>query len=152
MALLPSGLYPRLRLTRVDPPGSQITVAGSKSSALGAPPAGLDRHLLREGAGDRGGAAGHAQAAVDVLQVLADRALGDAEPPADLDVGVPGGDQPEQVPLPGGELGPGPAAQLRVLVGLPQVRAQQPEHGPVPLAEIRARAAEQEHPQLALWL
>jgi hypothetical protein len=39
---------------------------------------------VRQGAGDRGCAARHVQPAADVLQVLADGAFGDAEPPGDL--------------------------------------------------------------------
>ena len=51
------------------------------------------RSSVGEGAGDCGGAAGHVQPGVDVFQVLADGALGYAQPAGDLRVGVPDGDQ-----------------------------------------------------------
>jgi hypothetical protein len=56
-----------------------------------------------EGAGDGSGAAGDVQPAVDVFQVSPDGAFGQAEPPRDLGVGMPGGEQVEQLPVPGGE-------------------------------------------------
>ena len=59
---------------------------------------------------------------------------------------MPGGDQVQQVGLPGGEPGDGVAAPLGVQIGLVQVRAQQREQRPVPLGEIRPGLAEEEHP------
>ena len=55
-----------------------------------------------EGAGDGGGAAGDVQPFVDVFQVGAHGSLGDAEAAGDLGVGVPGGQQPQQVASAGG--------------------------------------------------
>jgi hypothetical protein len=72
--------------------------------------------------------------------------LGDAEAPSDLGVGVPGGDQVQQLGLPGGELGDGVAAPLGIQEGLVQVRAQQREERPVPLGEVRPGLTEEEHP------
>src|SRR6185437_2683474 len=56
-----------------------------------------------ESTGDCGRAAGHLQPAVDVLQVDAHGSFRYAEPAGDLAVGVPGGDQAQQLPLPGGQ-------------------------------------------------
>ena len=67
-------------------------------------------HPVGEGAGDRGGAAGDTQRLVDVFQVGAHGSLGDAQPPGDLGVGVPGGQQAQQLVLPPGEPGDGMAA------------------------------------------
>src|SRR6266487_1538377 len=82
---------------------------------------------VEKGAGDGGGAVGDMQSAVDVFQVGAHGSLGDDEKAGDLGVGVPGGEQVQQVLLPGGELGVGVAAAFGVEVGLVQVRAQQRE-------------------------
>jgi hypothetical protein len=103
---------------------------------------------VREGAGDRGGAAGDLQPFVDVFQVGAHGSLGDAQPAGDLGVGVAGGQQAQQVLLPGGEPGNGVAAALGVQVGLVQVRAQQREHRPVTLGEVRPGSAVQLQPQV----
>ena len=56
-----------------------------------------------EGAGDGGGAAGDVQPFVDVFQVAAHGALGDAQPTGDLGVGVPGRDEAKQFPVPDGD-------------------------------------------------
>ena len=74
-----------------------------------------------EGAGDGGGTAGDLQQAVDVFQVRAHGCLGYAQAAGDLGIGVPGGDQAQQVPVPGGEPGGWVAAALSVEVGLLQV-------------------------------
>jgi hypothetical protein len=84
-------------------------------------------HLVGEGAQDRGGAAGDLQPAVDVLQVGAYRALGQAQAPSDLGVGVPVRDQPQQASLPRGEPGPLGAAAFGVQVSLVQMRTDQGE-------------------------
>jgi hypothetical protein len=94
--------------------------------------------LLGAGAGDRGGAAGYPQPAVDVLQVLADGAFGDVELPGELRVGVTGRDEIQELPLPGRELGAGVAAAFGVAIGLVQVGAQQGEQRAVRLAEVTA--------------
>jgi hypothetical protein len=57
--------------------------------------------------------------------------LGDAQPPGDLAVGVPGRQQAQQLVLPGGEPGNRMAAPLGVQAGLIQVRAQQYQQRPV---------------------
>ena len=101
-----------------------------------------------EGAGDRGGAAGDLQFLVDVLQVGAHGSLGDAEPPGDLGVGVPGGQQAQQVILAGGEPGDWVAAPFGVQVGLVQVRAQQHQQRPVTLGEVRAGASVKDQPHI----
>ena len=85
---------------------------GSVSTRPGAQPPGpgirwCQAVRVGEGAGDGGGAAGDLQQAVDVFQVGAHGPLGDAEAAGDLGVGVPGGDQVQQFPLAGGELGAG---------------------------------------------
>src|SRR5262249_47867758 len=100
-----------------------------------------------EGAGDGGGPAGDLQQAVDVFQVGAHGCLGDAQAAGDLGVGVPGGDQVQQVPVPRGEPGGGVAAALGVEVGLVQVRAQHGEQVAVAFAEVPAGPAEQDQPQ-----
>ena len=91
-----------------------------------------------QGADDRGGAAGDVQPAVDVLQVLADGAFGDAEPPGDLRVGVPGSGEVQQLPLPGCEIGARLPPSFGVEIGLMQVRAEQGEQRAVRLAEVTA--------------
>jgi hypothetical protein len=58
----------------------------------------------------------------------------------------PGGNQVQQVLLPGGELGDGVAAAFGVQVGLVQVRAQQGEQRPVALGEVRAGPADKVEP------
>jgi hypothetical protein len=60
---------------------------------------------------------------VDVLHVPADGAFGDIEPPGDLSVGVPGGDEIQWLPLPEGEIGAGLPTAFGVEVGLVQVGA-----------------------------
>jgi hypothetical protein len=72
--------------------------------------------------------------------------LGDPEAPGDLDVRVPGGNQPQQVFLPGCELSAGIAAPLGVQVGPGRVRAQQREHFSVTFGEVRSSPTEKEHP------
>ena len=84
------------------------------------------------------------QPGVDVFQVLAHGSLGHADPAGDLAVGVPGGDQVQQFPVPGGELRCAATAALRVNIGLVQVGAQQGEQVAVPLGEVRAGPAEEE--------
>ena len=83
----------------------------------------------------------HLQPIEDVLQMLAHRGVGEAEPPGDLSVRVTGRDQPEQLPLPVGELlvrgGAGPVQAM-------QVGSQQGEQRAVTLAEIRAGTPEQD--------
>ena len=88
-------------------------------------------HPVLEGAGDGGGAAGYLQPGVDILQVLAYGSFGDAEPSADLGIGVAVGDQVQQVPVPRGELGNRTATPFGVQVGLVKVGAQQGEQRPV---------------------
>ena len=78
------------------------------------------------------------QPGVDGFQVGAHGALRDAETAGDLGVSVPGGDQVEQVPVPGGELGDGVTATFGVQVGMVQVGAQQREQRAVALGEVRA--------------
>ncbi len=102
-----------------------------------------------EGAGDGRGAAGYLQPGVDVFQVLAHGSLGQGEPAGYLGVGVPGGQQMQQVPVPGGELGHAEAALLGVGVGLMQVRAQEHQQRAVPVGEVRAGSAEQEQADAA---
>ena len=75
---------------------------------------------------------------VDGFQVGAHGALRDAETAGDLGVSVPGGDQMQQVPVPGGELGDGVTATFGVQVGMVQVGAQQREQRAVALGEVRA--------------
>src|SRR5580693_1802805 len=104
----------------------------------------------REGAGDGGGAAGNMQSFIDVFEVGAYGSLSHAQAAADLGVGVPGGQQAQQLPLPGGEPGDGIAAPLGLQVGLAQVRAQQREHRPVPLGEIRPGPAVEVQPDVPL--
>src|SRR5580704_15606152 len=99
-----------------------------------------------EGAGDGGGPAGDLQQAVDVFQVGAHGSLGYAEAAGDLGVGVPGGDQVQHAPVPGGELGGGVAAALGVEVGLVQVRAQHGEQVAFAVGEIRAGSADEDQP------
>jgi hypothetical protein len=62
-----------------------------------------------------------------VFQVRPDGAFGQAEPPGDLGVGMPGGEQVKQLPVPGGEHRDGMAAAFGVEVSLVQMRAQQGE-------------------------
>ena len=97
-----------------------------------------------EGACDGGGAAGYLQPAVNVFQVGAHCSVGNAEPAGDLGVGVPGGQQAQHVPLPGGEPGDGAAAALVIQICLVQVRAHQREQRPVPVGEVRPGPAEEE--------
>jgi hypothetical protein len=99
-----------------------------------------------EGAGDGGGPAGDVQQAVDVFQVGADGSLGYAQAAGDLGVGVPGGDQVQQFPLPDGEPGGWVAAPLGVEVGLVQVRAQHGEQVAFAVGEIRAGPADEDQP------
>jgi|RhiMetdeSRZDD1v2_1073273.scaffolds.fasta_scaffold1217049_1 hypothetical protein len=80
---------------------------------------------LGEGAGDCGCAARYLEPFVDVLQVGAHGSLGYAEPTSDLGIRVPGGDQAQQLPMPGRQPRDGAAAALGVQVGLVQVGAQQ---------------------------
>ena len=68
-----------------------------------------------------------------------------AQAAGDLGVGVPGGDQVQQVPVPGGERGGRVTAALGVEVGLVQVRAQHGEQ--VAVAEVPAGPAEEDQPQ-----
>ena len=77
------------------------------------------------------------QPAVYVLQVGAHGGLGHAEGAGNLGVGMPGSDQVQQFPLPGGELGSGVAAAFGVQVSPVQVRAQQDEQRAVALGEVR---------------
>ena len=79
---------------------------------------------------------------VDVFQVGAHGSLGYAQAAGDLGVGVPGGDQAQQVFLPGGELGDRVAAAFGVEVGLVQVRAQQHQQRAVTLGEVRPGPAD----------
>jgi len=90
-----------------------------------------------ERAGDGGGAAGHVQPGVDVLKVDAHGSLRHAEPPGDLGVGVPGGDQVQQFPLPGRQLGDWVTASFGVEVCLVQVGAQQCQQRAVTLGKVR---------------
>ena len=83
---------------------------------------------------------------VDGFQVGAHGALRDAETAGDLGVSVPGGDQMQQVPVPGGELGDGVTATFGVQVGMVQVGAQQREQRAVALGEVRAGPTEKEQP------
>jgi hypothetical protein len=87
------------------------------------------RVTVAEGAGRGLRSARHLEAAVQVLQVGADRALGQAEPPGDLAVGVAGGEQAQQLPVPGREPRQRVPASFGVEVSLVQVRAQQGEQG-----------------------
>jgi hypothetical protein len=108
------------------------------------------RRVTRPGRGRRGyggGAAGDVQPAVDVFQVSSDGAFGQAEPPGDLGVGMPGGEQVKQLPVRGGEHRDGMTAAFGVEVGRAQMRAQQGEQVAVGLGEVTARPAEQEQPQ-----
>jgi len=109
----------------------------------------LDGHPVREGPGHRGGAAGDLKLGVDVLQVLAYGALGHAQPPADLGIGVPVGDQVQQLALPGREPRGAEPELFRGPVRLVQVRAQQGQQPAVPLGEVRARPAEEDQPHAA---
>jgi hypothetical protein len=70
--------------------------------------------------------------------------LGYAKAAGDLGIGVPGGEQAQQVPVPGGQRGDRVAAAFGVHIGLVQVRAQQHQQGPVTLGEIRPGPAEEE--------
>jgi len=79
--------------------------------------------------------------------VLAHGFLGHAEPAGALGIGVPGGDQAQQLPLPGGELGRWVAAAFGVQEGLVQVRAQQHQQRPVAFGEVGAGPAPQDQPQ-----
>jgi len=90
--------------------------------------------------------AGGPQQAVVVLQAGAHGSLGNAEAAGDLTVGVPGGDQVQQFPLSGGELGDWVAAALGVEVGLVQVRAQHGEQVAFAVGEIRAGSADEDQP------
>ena len=99
-----------------------------------------------EGAGDGGGPAGDLQQPVDVFQVGAHGSLGNAQAPGDLGVGVPGGDQVQQFPLPACELGDWVAAALGVAVGLVQVRAQHGEQVTLAAGEIRPGPADAHQP------
>jgi hypothetical protein len=69
-----------------------------------------------------------------------------AQTAGDLGVGVPGGQQVQQVFLPRGEPGHRMAAPLGIQKGLVQVRAQQREHRPVPFGEIRPGPAVEVQP------
>jgi hypothetical protein len=69
------------------------------------------------------------------------------EAAGDLGVGVPGGDQVQQVFLPGGELGDGVAAVFGVEVGLVQVRAQQHQQRAVTLGKVRPGPAGEDQPR-----
>src|SRR4029077_1856289 len=109
-------------------------------SALEASGAGKPR-AVGEGPGDCGSAVGDVQPGVDVLQVGAYGAFGQAEAAGDLGVSVPGRNQLQQVPVPRGEPGDGMAAAFGVQVGLVQVRAQQREQRAVTLGEVRAGPA-----------
>jgi hypothetical protein len=71
-------------------------------------------------------------------RVLAHGALGHAEPARDLRVGVPGGEQVQQFPVPRRELRDRVAAPVGVEIGLVQVRAQQGEQRAVCLSEVSA--------------
>ena len=129
---------------RILRPARAAGIAGIGGAQPGAAaPAGdlvVSGRPVGEGAGDGGGPAGDLQQAVDVFQVGAHGSLGNAQAAGDLGVGVPGGDQVQQFPLPVCELGGWVAAALGVEVGLVQVGAQHGEQVAVPAGEIRARA------------
>ena len=73
-------------------------------------------------------------------------ALGYAQAAGDLGVGVPGGEQVQQFPVPGREPGRRVAAALGVAVGLVQVRAQHGEQVTLAAGEIRAGPADEHQP------
>jgi hypothetical protein len=75
------------------------------------------------------------------FQVLADGSLGYTKSAGYLGIGVPGGDQSQRVPVPGGDLGRADAALLGFQVGLMQVGAQQYQQHAVPLGEVPSSAA-----------
>src|SRR5262249_49098421 len=100
-----------------------------------------------ERAGDGGGPAGDVQQAVDVFQVRAHGSLGYAQAAGDLGVSVPGGEQGQEFPVPGGDAGDWVAAALGVEVGLVQVRAQHGEQVAVAFGEVRAGPADEDQPQ-----
>jgi hypothetical protein len=100
-----------------------------------------------EGTGDGGGAAGYLEPGVDVLQVLAHGFLGHVEPPGDLGVGVAGGDQAQQFPMAGGELGGRAPLAFGVEVGLVQVGAQQGQQVAVAVGEIWTGITAKPEPQ-----
>jgi hypothetical protein len=91
--------------------------------------------------------AGDVEALVDPVQVGAHRALREVQPTGDLCVGVAVRHEPEDVSLPWCQvcprvtLDPGPGVR-----GL-QVGSQELEDEPLPLVEVPARAAEEEHAQ-----
>jgi hypothetical protein len=97
---------------------------------------------VRERTSDCGRATGDVQPAIDVFQVGAHGGLGQAEAAGDLGVGVPGGDQVQQFPLPRGEPGSGVAAAFGVQVSPVQVRTQQGKQGAVALGEVRPGPAD----------
>ena len=107
--------------------------------------------LFWEGTHHCGSAVRDIQSGVDVLQVRAHRSLGQPELTGHLDVGATGSDEMQQLPLPGGEVGHGRAASLRVEVRLVEVRAQQREQRPVTLGEFGARASNKEQPSDTSW-
>jgi hypothetical protein len=97
------------------------------------------RNPVREDAGHGGGSAGDVQPGVDGFQVCAHSSLGYAQAAGDLGVGVPGGEQAQQFPVPTGELRDR-AAAFGVEIGLVQMRAQQYQQRPVMLGNSPFRS------------
>src|SRR6201986_5634490 len=95
------------------------------------------------------GPVGDLELGVDVPRVLAYGPLAPAPPPADLGIGVPVGDQVQQLALPGREPRGAEPELFRGPVRLVQVRAQQGQQPAVPLGEVRARPAEEDPPHAA---
>jgi hypothetical protein len=55
--------------------------------------------------------------------------LGQSQLAGDLGVGVPGGNEAQEIPMPGSELGNGAASTFRIEIGLVEMGTQQREEG-----------------------
>jgi len=105
--------------------------------------------LLRavEPAGYRSGAAGYVQPLEDMFQMFADCRFGDGQAARDLTVGVTGGDQSQQLPLPRGELRYGASTTPLLAVGVVEMGAEQREETSLTWGEVRAGPAPEQQPE-----
>ena len=87
---------------------------------------------------DRGGAVRDAQPGEGVLEVLADRGLGHGQSPSDLTVREALRHEPQDLPLPMGELGDTASHPLVKVVDLIEVRSEEGEQLHVAFAEVGA--------------
>src|SRR2546423_5185207 len=105
--------------------------------------------LLRavEPAGYRSGAAGYVQPLEDMFQMFADCRFGDGQAARDLTVGVTGGDQSQQLPLPRGELRYGASTTPLLAVGVVEMGTEQHEETSLTWGEVRAGPAPEQQPE-----